>query len=88
MGAIAKGYDNTNSRKLFKEQGFNKFLIYIDNVLVGDHYKNDVYKIGIENPTKSGDIYKIVKSNNMAVVTSGGYERFYEYEGNIYHHII
>jgi len=72
-----------------KEQGFNKFLIYAGgNVLVGDHYKNDVYKIGIENPTKSGDIYKIVKSNNMAVVTSGGYERFYEYEGNIYHHII
>ncbi|NLL44575.1 MAG: FAD:protein FMN transferase [Mollicutes bacterium] len=89
LGAIAKGYVTQIVGNYLKEQGFNKFLIYAGgNVLVGDHYKNDVYKIGIENPTKSGDIYKIVKSNNMAVVTSGGYERFYEYEGNIYHHII
>jgi thiamine biosynthesis lipoprotein len=59
------------------------------NVLVGKHYSNEAYKIGIEDPTSdSADIFMKVKANEKAVVTSGSYQRFYEIDGKRYSHII
>ena len=49
---------------------------------------NSNYKIGIEDPNNKNDIFKVLKGNNISVVTSGGYERYYEYEDKKYHHII
>lgn len=90
LGAIAKGYATDKVAEYFKENNMNKYLINAGgNVLVGEHYDNGKYKIGIEDPTHSnGAIYTKVQANNKAVVTSGGYERFYEYKGKKYHHVI
>lgn len=89
LGAVAKGYTTEIVGDYLKEQGLTKYIINAGgNVLVGEHYANDTYKIGLEKPDGSGDIYKVIKANNKAVVTSGGYERFYTYQGTRYHHII
>lgn len=88
LGAIAKGYVTEEAGNLLKKLGLNKFIINAGgNVLVGDYYKKGNYKIGIEDPTGEG-IYKIVKGSNIAVVTSGGYNRNYTYDGVTYNHII
>ena len=89
LGAIAKGYATEEVGKYLQEKGINKFIINAGgNVLVGDHYDNDRYKICLETPDQTKSIYKVLKLNNNSVVTSGGYERFYTYEGKNYHHII
>lgn len=89
LGAIAKGYATEKVGEYLKEKGINKFIINAGgNVLVGDHYDNSKYKIGLEKPDQTKEIYKVLKLNNTSVVTSGGYERFYTYEGKTYHHII
>lgn len=89
LGSIAKGYATQVVGDYFKSVGLTKYLINAGgNVLVGDHYNNGTYKIGIQDPTKPGEVYRIVKGNNLAVVTSGGYLRYYEYKGIIYNHII
>lgn len=89
LGAIAKGYATEEASKYLKNIGLNKFLINAGgNVVVGDHYDKGIYKIGIENPNDNTSIYQIVKGNNISVVTSGGYQRYYEYEGVRYNHII
>lgn len=90
LGSIAKGYVTEKVGQYLNSVGINKYLINAGgNVLAGDHYKNDLYKIGLENPTSQiGDIYKVINLTNKAVVTSGGYLRFYEYNGKRYHHII
>lgn len=89
LGAISKGYTTKVVGEYLKANGFNQFIINAGgNILVGDHYNNGLYKIGVEDPNKIGGIYQIIKAKNMAVVTSGGYERFYEYGGKLYHHII
>lgn len=89
LGSIAKGYATEEVGKYLRSIGINKFLINAGgNVLVGDHYNNGVYKIGIQDPTSETGIFQIVKGNNIAVVTSGGYERYYEYNGVKYNHII
>ena len=89
LGAIAKGYATEEVGKYLKNKNINKFIINAGgNVLVGSHYANDKYKIGLETPNQFKEIYKILKVENKSVVTSGGYERFYIYEGKNYHHII
>ena len=89
LGAIAKGYATEKVGEYLKEKGISKFIINAGgNVLVGEHYDNSKYKIGLEKPDQTKEIYKVLKLNNTSVVTSGGYERFYTYEGKTYHHII
>lgn len=88
LGGITKGYVTKLIGIRFEELGITDYIINAGgNVLVGTK-RNDKYKIGIESPLKDGNIYQIINGNNLSVVTSGGYERFYEYEGKLYHHII
>lgn len=89
LGAISKGYTTNIVAKYLENKGYSKYLINAGgNVMVGDHYDNETYKIGIETPTIEGGVYQIIKGNNMAVTTSGSYARFYIYDNHIYHHII
>lgn len=90
LGCISKGYTTEKVGKYLKKININKFLINAGgNVFLGEHYNNGKYKVGLENPSnKNKEIYKIINVKNKAVVTSGGYERFYEFNGNKYHHII
>lgn len=89
LGAIAKGYATNIVGKYLKEKGFNKFIINAGgHVLVGDKYNRDSYKIGIKDPSDTGETFIIVYVDNMAVSTSGSYERFAEVDGELYHHII
>lgn len=88
LGAVAKGYATEEVGRYLKSIGLTKFLINAGgNILVGDHYENSKYKVGVENPN-DGSVYKVLKVNNKAVVTSGGYERYYTYDNKKYHHII
>lgn len=89
LGSIAKGYATEEVGKYLKNSGIKQFLINAGgNVLTGDYYESGKYKIGIEDPTDNSNVYQIVKGNNIAVVTSGGYLRYYEYDGKTYSHII
>jgi len=89
LGAISKGYTTQVVGDYLKSIGITKYIINAGgNVLVGDYYKEGSYKIGIEDPTGETSIYKIIKGNNIAVVTSGGYLRNYTYDGITYNHII
>ncbi len=87
LGAIAKGYVTQIVGEYLKNQGLEYYIINAGgNVLVGKSPKG-YYNIGIASPL-SDETFEIIKGENISVVTSGGYERFYQYNGNLYHHII
>lgn len=89
LGAISKGYTTKKVGEYLDSIGMNEYLINAGgNVLVGDHYEKSSYKVGIEDPNNKNDIFTVLKGNNISIVTSGGYERYYEYEDKKYHHII
>ncbi len=89
LGGVAKGYATSKVGDYLKEKGFDKFVINAGgHVLVGSKYRPSSYKIGIKNPIKPNENLTIVNGENICVATSGSYERFYEYEGKIYSHII
>lgn len=89
LGSLAKGYAVDVVGEYLESVGINKYIINAGgNVLVGKKYHKDKYKIGIEDPTGEVAIYKIVKAEEVAIVTSGGYRRSYTYNGVNYNHII
>lgn len=89
LGGISKGYASQEVAEMLKNSGINNFIINAGgNVVVGKAYNKEKYSIGIENPEIDNDLYQVVKGNDISIVTSGGYERFYEYNGVKYHHII
>lgn len=88
LGAITKGYVTELAGEYLEKQGLNYYIINAGgNVKVGKSYKG-YYNIGITSPIETNATFYVLKAENINVVTSGGYERFYEYEGKLYHHII
>lgn len=88
LGGISKGYTTSIVSRFLNDAGIKYYLINAGgNVLAGDAYNKPFYKIGIQNPDGSGISY-VLNTKNVSVVTSGGYERNYVYDGVVYHHII
>jgi thiamine biosynthesis lipoprotein len=88
MGGIAKGYAVAQAVKVLKEQGITSAIIDAG----GDVYaigKRDgrPWKVGIRHPRKEG-LLGYVEVEDMAVMGSGDYERFFIRDGTRYHHIL
>ena len=89
LGAFAKGYVTEEVGKYFESVGVTKYLINAGgNVKVGESYKRGKYNVGIEEPFNTSNIYKTLSVENVSIVTSGSYQRYYEVDNKIYNHII
>ena len=87
LGSIVKGYVTEKAGNYLESIGIDYYLINAGgNVKAGKSNKG-YYNIGIASPINN-ETFEIVQDENISVVTSGGYERFYEYNGVMYHHII
>ena len=89
MGGIAKGYAILQAIKVLKQHGISEGFVDAggDIQVIGVNSGNP-WIVGVKNPTGSGIIGTIALSGDDAVATSGAYERFREYNGKHYHHII
>ncbi|MBR4799365.1 MAG: FAD:protein FMN transferase [Clostridia bacterium] len=87
FGAIAKGYASGLAAQAVKDCGVTDFALNIGgNVVTSGEKPEGKWVIGVQDP--DGGIYTKVKVSDISVVTSGDYQRYYEYEGVRYHHII
>lgn len=91
FGGIAKGYASARVMEIFREYGISSGMVSLGgNVHVlnrkPDHSK---WKIGIQNPDSGqGEVLAVLSVENKAVITSGGYERYFEEDGERYIHIL
>jgi thiamine biosynthesis lipoprotein len=90
LGGIAKGYAAKKAGKILEKNDFKNYIVDAGGDLYLAGTKNGApWVTGVKDPNKGGKlIKKIAIKKNSAVVTSGIYERFFEYEGKKYHHII
>jgi thiamine biosynthesis lipoprotein len=91
LGGIAKGYAADEAIRILKENGVTKALVNLGgNVYaLGEKEKNTPWNVGIQDPESAqGDMVGIVPVADMAVITSGTYERYFEEDGIRYHHIL
>lgn len=90
VGAVAKGFAVQRVTESLMESGYENFVISAGgNVQAqGAPPEKEGWSVGIEDPQQAGELIDTVTITSQAVVTSGGYERFYTVDGKRYHHII
>lgn len=91
FGGIAKGYTGQKLAELFQEYGVSSALVSLGGNIqaIGTKPDGSSWKVGIRDP-KGGqqDYIGVLSVENQAVITSGGYERYFEEDGKTYIHII
>lgn len=91
VGAIAKGYIADRLKEYLKDQGVKHALIDLGgNILtIGTKLDGTDYNIGIQKPfDEGGKPITSIKVSDKSVVTSGIYQRCFEQDGKLYHHIL
>ena len=90
LGAVAKGYIADKIKEYLISEGVNSALIYLGgNVLCIGEKDTGAFKIGIEKPFDTdGNPAAVVSVSDTSIVTSGTDERYFENNGNFYHHIL
>lgn len=91
LGGIAKGYIADQMKNYLNEEGITSGIIDLGgNILtVGPKESNDSYHIGIQKPfADTGASIAAVEISDNSLVSSGVYERYFEKDGTIYHHIL
>lgn len=91
FGAIAKGYISQEIKNFLIEKDVKNALLNFGGniVTIGTKPDGTNYTIGIQNPTENhSKAIKAVSVNDKAVITAGVYERSFEYNGALYHHIL
>ncbi len=89
FGGFAKGFAVDTAINALQQQGITNAIINIGGDLraIGSHGKRP-WIIGIRHPRRDSMIASIALHNDESVFTSGDYERFFEFEGTRYSHII
>lgn len=91
LGFLAKGYIADRLKELFLEQGLDHGLINLGgNVLaVGEKPDGTAFRTGIQRPFGArNETAAILDLTDQSLVSSGSYERYFEQEGILYHHIL
>ena len=91
IGSIGKGFIADKIKEYLLSQNITQGVINLGgNVLCLDKKDgNKDYTIGIQKPfDESGTPLCTLNLSNKSIVTSGDYQRYFEYNGKIYHHIL
>lgn len=89
FGAIGQGYAVDVAIAHLRKLGIENAIVNAsgDIRVIGKHGARP-WRIGIRNPRGAGILASIEMQGDESIVTSGTYERFFEYDGKRYHHII
>ena len=89
LGGIAKGHAVDNAIEILRRQGIQHALVTAggDTKLLGDRRGRD-WLVGIRDPRNSERQAVLLPLIDTAMSTSGDYERYFEEDGERYHHIL
>lgn len=89
LGGIAKGYTSQQLMELFKSEGVASAIVSLGGNVqaLGTKPDGSKWRVGIQSPDNDSYI-GIIDIADKAVITSGGYQRYFEEKGVAYHHIL
>ena len=90
FGSIAKGCAAENAIGAMRQAGVESGIISLGGNVQTLGLKPDGsnWTVAIQDPNNTSSWVGTVSVGEKAVVTSGSYQRFFEFDGNTYHHII
>lgn len=89
LGGIAKGYAVDRAVKIMKENGMKNFFVNAGGDIFVSGRKSDdrMWSIGIKDPRDEKKLIAEFELSDIAIGTSGDYERYVMIKGKRYHHI-
>jgi thiamine biosynthesis lipoprotein len=90
FGAIGKGYAADKAKALLISKGVMAGIINAsgDMNTWGKQPNGDDWKVAITNPLNKNNTFALLPISNSAIVTSGDYEKYVNFNGKRYSHII
>ena len=90
LGGIAKGYTSDRMMQIFSENGVTSGIISLGGNVQALGLKPDGsrWRVAVQDPENSEENFAVIEIEDEAVITSGGYQRYFEEDGATYHHII
>jgi thiamine biosynthesis lipoprotein len=88
LGAIAKGYAVDRASAVLRAADYSNHIVEAGgDTFVSGSKGDDSWVVGVQAPNRGGTIGAL-PIRDRAVVTSGDYQRFFEFEGKRYAHIL
>lgn len=90
LGAVGKGYAADRIVELWREMGLTSGLLNLGGNVqcLGARPDGKDWSVDIRDPDNANKALATVSGRDMAVVTSGSYQRYFEENGQSYHHIL
>lgn len=90
LGGIAKGYTSDRIMEIYEKCNVTAGMVSLGGNVQVYNTKPDgtLWKVAVENPDNTDNYLGVISIRDKAVITSGGYERYFEEDGITYHHII
>ena len=90
LGGIAKGYTAGRIRKILQDAGVRAAIVSLGGnvAAIGKKPGGGDWIVGLQDPQDPGSYFGTVAVSGACVVTSGGYQRYFEQDGVRYHHIL
>ena len=90
LGGIAKGWIADRLAELMSAHDLSSFIVNLGGNVMAHGSKPDgsPWRIGLQDPRRKDGIVGAVAVRDASAVTSGVYERCFERDGRVYHHIL
>lgn len=94
LGGIAKGYTSEQALVVMEEAGITSAIVSLGGNVGALGLKPDgsLWTVAIQNPSGDGNYIATLSlgeaEGKIYAITSGGYERYFTQDGNVYHHIL
>ncbi len=76
--------------QVFRDQGVTSGIVSLGGNVQALGHKPDGsnWRVAIQDPRDQSENFLVLEIAEQAVITSGGYQRYFEEDGKTYHHII
>lgn len=89
LGGYAKGYALDRALLLLKQHGIRNALVNIGgNIIALGQHGSRPWRVGIQHPRRPGALATLALNDGEAIGTSGDYQRYFEWGGKRYCHLI
>ena len=89
LGGFAKGHAVDNAAAILREHGIVHAIVSAggDSRVIGDR-RGRPWTIGIRDPRRAGEMVALLPLEDVSISTSGDYERYFDADGERFHHLI
>ncbi len=91
LGGIAKGYVVQKATEMLRQAGVSRAIINAggDISVIGKRPPDgQPWRVGVQDPAEPASLRWILALDDQCIVTSGDYQRYFEEDGQRWHHLL